>query len=142
VGGLDDLPTLMAAVLHDTIEDTDVTADDVEARFGYDVRALVLELTDDRSLPKAERKRQQEQHAPHLSPRARAIKLADKIANVTDIAADPPARWELERKLAYFDWAERVVTGLRGTNAALEALFDERVAEARARVRAEASRKH
>ena len=125
----------MAALLHDTVEDVGVTPHELEVRFGYDVTQLVLELTDDKSLPKAERKRLQVEHAPHMTPRAKAVKLADKICNVTDIAADPPVKWDDARRLAYFDWAEAVVAGLRGTNAALERLFDERVAEARARVR-------
>lgn len=126
----------MAALLHDTVEDVEVKPHELEVRFGYDVTQLVLELTDDKSLPKAERKRLQVEHAPHMTPRAKAIKLADKICNVTDIGIDPPEKWDDARRLAYFDWAEAVVAGLRGTNAALERLFDERVAEARARVRA------
>jgi guanosine-3',5'-bis(diphosphate) 3'-pyrophosphohydrolase len=141
VGGIDDTPTLMAALLHDTIEDTGCGEADLQVRFGYDVTQLVLEVTDDKSLPKGERKRRQEEHAPQLSPRAKAIKLADKLCNVTDIGADPPESWDDERKFAYFDWADRVVAGLRGTNAALEALYDERVTEARRRTREAAARK-
>ena len=85
----------------------------------------MAEVTDDKALPKAERKRQQEEHAPHASFRAQQVKLADKISNVRDIARSPPETWDLARKRDYFDWAKRVVDGVRGRHARLEALFDE-----------------
>jgi guanosine-3',5'-bis(diphosphate) 3'-pyrophosphohydrolase len=85
----------------------------------------VSEVTDDKSLPKAERKRLQIIHAKNSSRRARLVKLADKICNLRDIAANPPASWDLRRKRKYFDWAKEVVDGIRGTNRKLERLFDE-----------------
>jgi GTP diphosphokinase / guanosine-3',5'-bis(diphosphate) 3'-diphosphatase len=115
---------LVAAILHDTVEDTDTTLDEISARFGADVSALVAEVTDDKGLPKDERKRLQEVHAPHASFRAQQIKLADKIANLRDLAHSPPATWDLARRRAYFEWSKRVVDGVRGRHAALEALFD------------------
>jgi guanosine-3',5'-bis(diphosphate) 3'-pyrophosphohydrolase len=138
VGGHTELQTLMAAILHDTVEDTDAELEDIEREFGAEIAALVAEVTDDKSLPKSERKRLQVEHAPHLTPRAKVIKLADKLCNVTDIGADPPTWWEPERMLAYFDWADAVVAGLRGVNPALESLYDDRVAASRAAVRARA----
>ncbi len=138
VGGHTELQTLMAAILHDTVEDTEAELEDIERAFGAEVAALVAEVTDDKSLPKEERKRLQIEHAPHLTSRAQVIKLADKLCNVTDIGADPPTWWEPERMFAYFDWADAVVAGLRGVNPALEALYDERVAAARAAIRARA----
>lgn len=129
-----DLPTLQAAILHDTIEDTDTTAEELEAAFGAEVTALVLEMTDDKSLADQERKRAQVEHAPHLSHRARLIKLADKIANVTDIGASPPADWTVDRRIRYFDWTEEVIRGCAGTHAALEQRYQEALAVARSRV--------
>jgi guanosine-3',5'-bis(diphosphate) 3'-pyrophosphohydrolase len=130
VGGVREMPTLIAALLHDTVEDTGVSPAEVEAAFGAEVCALVLEVSDDKSLPKAVRKRLQIEHAPHLSLRARLIKLADKISNLQDLIGDPPPDWSRERKAEYFDWARRVVdAGLRGVNPALEALFDAVYAE-------------
>ena len=93
-GGITDLVTLMAAVLHDTIEDTKTTAEELEAQFGRTVRKVVEEVTDDKSLEKAVRKQRQVDHAPQLSSRAKAIKLADKIANVQDVTDTPPADWD------------------------------------------------
>ena len=84
-----------------------------------------MEVTDDKALIKAERKRLQIEHAPHLSREAKLVKLADKICNVRDVASAPPADWPLERRREYFDWAKRVVDGLRGVDARLEALFDQ-----------------
>src|SRR5690606_29772092 len=95
--------------------------------FGERVTGLVLEITDDKSLPKAERKRLQIEHSPHLSPDAKPIKLADKISNIRDITASPPADWPHERRVQYVEWGIKVVAGLRGCNDGLEAAFDETV---------------
>lgn len=122
--GVVDPMVLVAAILHDTVEDTDATPDELTAKFGAEVSALVAELTDDKRLPKQERKRLQEVHAPGASFRAQQVKLADKISNLRDLATRPPAEWDLERKRAYFDWCKRVVDGVRGRHAELEALFD------------------
>jgi guanosine-3',5'-bis(diphosphate) 3'-pyrophosphohydrolase len=132
VAGVQDVTTLQAALLHDTVEDTSTTPDELELRFGPEVRQLVMEVTDDKSLPKAERKRLQIVHAPQLSPRARLIKLADKIANLTDLTATVPATWPIERKREYLDWAEQVMSKIRGANGELEQLFDRTLAEKRA----------
>ncbi len=125
VGGVTDIATLMAAILHDTVEDTETAPGDIEAEFGGEVRRLVEEVTDDMRLPKEERKRLQIVHAPMLSPQARLIKLADKIGNVEDIAHFPPKDWSTDRRQHYLDWAEQVVAGCRGVNAALERRFDD-----------------
>ena len=123
-GGLDDGLVLAAAVLHDTIEDTETSYDELAGLFGRDVADVVLEVTDDKSLPKTERKQLQIAHAPQLSRAAKLVKLADKIANLRDVADHPPAQWPLERKREYFDWAKQVVDGLRGAHPRLEAAFD------------------
>lgn len=122
---IDDERALMAAVLHDTIEDTETTAQELIRLFGKDVTDIVLEVTDDKALPKAERKRLQIEHAEHISRRAKLVKLADKICNLRDIATSPPTDWTVERKQEYFDWAKAVVDRLRGVHPTLEQLFDE-----------------
>jgi guanosine-3',5'-bis(diphosphate) 3'-pyrophosphohydrolase len=123
-GGIENPEVLCAAVLHDTLEDTETTAAELEALFGHEVTTIVLEVTDDKSLDKHVRKQRQIEHAPHSSPKARLVKLADKICNLRDIIASPPAEWSAERKQAYFDWAAQVVAGLRGIHPELEAVFD------------------
>jgi guanosine-3',5'-bis(diphosphate) 3'-pyrophosphohydrolase len=120
-----DPEVICAALLHDTIEDTETTASELEAEFGAVVRDIVLEVTDDKLLPKTERKRLQIEHAAHASPKAKLVKLADKISNLRDIAASPPANWSLQRQQEYFEWAKAVIDGVRGANAKLEAAFDE-----------------
>ena len=130
IGGVTDADVLMAALLHDTVEDTDTTFDELESHFGARVAALVAELTDDKSLPPARRKELQIEHAPHLSAEAKLLKLGDKICNVRDVTSNPPVDWSLERRRWYFDWSRTVIDGLRGTNAALEAHYDEVVARA------------
>ncbi len=115
---------LCAALLHDTIEDTATTWQEIEARFGLAVREVVMEVTDDKRLPKTERKRLQVLHAARASEPARLVKLADKICNLRDVAANAPVGWGLERQQAYFDWAREVVDQIRGTHAELETLFD------------------
>jgi len=125
VGNVRDVNLLMAAVLHDTIEDTDTTIDEIKSLFGEDVLSLVLEVTDDKGLPKQTRKQLQVEHAPHKSPRAKMLKLSDKINNVHDIVGSPPSDWTMERKQEYLLWTEKVVAGLRGANPKLESRFDE-----------------
>jgi guanosine-3',5'-bis(diphosphate) 3'-pyrophosphohydrolase len=123
-GGISEAPVLAAALLHDTIEDTQTTAQELERHFGARIAQIVLEVSDDKSLPKDERKRLQVQHAPHASREAKLVKLADKICNLRDILASPPENWPAARKHAYFDWAAQVVEGVRGTSPPLEAIFD------------------
>ena len=122
--GVTDTATLCAALLHDTIEDTDTTGEELEREFGAEIRALVQEVTDDKSLPKGERKRAQVAHAAHISDKAKRVKLADKICNLRDVASTPPADWPLDRRREYFDWAKSVIDKLRGVDAELEAVFD------------------
>ena len=122
--GVEDQRVLIAAVLHDTIEDTDTTEQELVKHFGKDVADIVLEVTDDKALPKAERKRLQIEHAAHISRRAKLVKLADKICNLRDITASPPADWSIQSKQEYFDWAKSVVDELRGVHPGLEHLFD------------------
>ena len=133
-GAVTDPVTLMAAVLHDTIEDTETTPEELDQVFGPTVRKVVEEVTDDKSLDKAVRKQLQVDHAPLLSPRAKAVKLGDKIANVQDVTNAPPADWDLIRRIQYLDWTEKVVDGCRGTNAPLERLYDEVLAKGRERL--------
>ena len=123
-GGVEQITVLCAAILHDTIEDTETTAAELEDVFGPWVAAVVLEVSDDKSLHKAARKQQQIDHAPQLSDEAKLVKLADKICNLRDILASPPAGWSRERKREYFDWAKNVIDGLRGAHPQLEAIFD------------------
>ena len=123
-GGVGDTDILMAALLHDTIEDTETTVDELRQHFGEAVTAIVLEVTDDKSLRKEQRKALQIAHAAGLSHAARLVKLADKISNIRDIAHDPPDNWPLQRQQAYFDWAKAVVDQLRDTHPGLEAAFD------------------
>lgn len=122
--GIYDTDVLCAAVLHDTVEDTETTASELEARFGARICGIVMEVTDDKTLEKQVRKLRQIEHAPHISHPAKLVKLADKICNLRDILASPPADWPLVRKLQYFDWAAKVVAGLRGAHPKLEAIFD------------------
>jgi guanosine-3',5'-bis(diphosphate) 3'-pyrophosphohydrolase len=124
-GSVSDATTIAAALLHDTIEDTETTAAELEGEFGAEVSRIVAEVTDDKSLPKAERKRLQVEHAAHVSHQAQLVKLADKIANLRDVASAPPDRWDLQRRQDYFDWSKRVIDRLRGAHPALEAAFDE-----------------
>ncbi|RZJ63050.1 MAG: bifunctional (p)ppGpp synthetase/guanosine-3',5'-bis(diphosphate) 3'-pyrophosphohydrolase [Acidovorax sp.] len=123
-GGVTDVVVLSAAVLHDTIEDTNTTAEELTAIFGAKITATVLDVTDDKSLDKHDRKQRQIEHAPHISKEAKLVKLADKICNLRDILAAPPADWSPERKQGYFDWAAKVVAGVRGVHPELEAVFD------------------
>jgi GTP diphosphokinase / guanosine-3',5'-bis(diphosphate) 3'-diphosphatase len=122
---IDDVEVICGALLHDTIEDTNASKEELLENFGENITRIVLEVTDDKALDKMERKEAQVAHAPHISDQAKLVKLADKISNLRDILASPPSGWALERQQAYFDWAARVVNGLRGVHPELEALFDQ-----------------
>lgn len=115
---------IVGAILHDTIEDTHTTADEITGHFGRDIADIVLEVTDDKALSKRERKQAQIDHAPHLSYEAKLVKFADKICNLRDMMNHPPANWDLKRRQEYFDWAKSVIDQMRGTHTRLEQLFD------------------
>jgi GTP diphosphokinase / guanosine-3',5'-bis(diphosphate) 3'-diphosphatase len=123
-GGIDEDNVLLAAVLHDTLEDTDTSHDELMQHFGHEVARIVAEVSDDKSLPKEERKRQQVERARYISDGAKLVKLADKICNLREIAARPPAGWSARHQADYADWARRVVDEMRGVHPTLEALFD------------------
>lgn len=133
-GRVTDPVVLQAAILHDTLEDTETTRAELETAFGEDVTRIVLEVTDDKELPKDERKRIQVAHAERMSDEAKLVKLGDKIANVRAVAHAPVSDWTVQHRREYLDWAERVVAGCRGRNAALEGHFDEVIAAARERI--------
>lgn len=126
-----DARLIMAALLHDVLEDQSppVTYAMLAEHFGKRVAKIVREVTDDKSLPKAERKRLQVAHAPHMSRRAKILKIADKAANLNSILLSPPPAWSTTRKREYFAWAAEVVAGCRDVNKWIEAVFDERLSQ-------------
>ncbi|XP_055618158.1 guanosine-3',5'-bis(diphosphate) 3'-pyrophosphohydrolase MESH1 [Toxorhynchites rutilus septentrionalis] len=124
-GGVTDFEVIQAAILHDTVEDTDTTLDEIEQNFGLAVRGLVEEVTDDKSLPKAERKRLQIEHASGTTPKAKLVKLADKIYNLRDLQRCKPEGWSDERCREYFAWAKKVCDNLKGTNREMEDILDQ-----------------
>jgi guanosine-3',5'-bis(diphosphate) 3'-pyrophosphohydrolase len=134
VGGVDDVEILIAAVLHDTVEDTETTIEEISEIFGGAVASYVMECTDDKTLAKAERKQRQIETASKKSPQAKLIKLADKISNVKDLGESPPAGWSVERQLDYLEWTRQVVHNLRGVNDALDQLYDSTLETAHSQV--------
>jgi (p)ppGpp synthase/HD superfamily hydrolase len=124
-GDVIDLDVLMAALLHDTVEDTECSFEEIEEHFGESIRKIVEEVTDDKSLPKMERKRLQIEHAKTSSPKAKQVKLADKLYNLRDLQRETPVGWTKERADEYFKWAKLVVDNMRGTNPKLESKLDE-----------------
>lgn len=131
-GGIVNMDVLCAAVLHDTLEDTDTTEAELKKVFGPKIAAIVVEVTDDKSLPKQVRKQKQIDHARHSSHEAKLVKLADKICNLRDMLDAPPAGWSVERRREYVEWAAQVIAGARGTNSKLEKIFDALVEQGRA----------
>ena len=124
-GHITDTDVICAALLHDTVEDTDTTAEELEREFGATISRIVMDVTDDKTLDKAVRKQRQIEHAAHISEPAKLVKLADKISNLRDVAGCPPADWSAARRQQYFDWAKAVIDELRGVHEPLEAIFDE-----------------
>src|SRR5262245_42748872 len=128
-GGIRDPRILAAAAIHDTIEATETTPNELVAEFGADVPDLGVEMTDDKSLPNTERKRLQIEHARHMTRDGALVKPADKICNLRDIAASPPENWSLERRIEYFDWAKAVVDGLPRVNYRLLKMLEQAYAK-------------
>jgi guanosine-3',5'-bis(diphosphate) 3'-pyrophosphohydrolase len=140
VGEVDDVDVLVAAILHDTLEDTKTEPEEIIDAFGSTVNDMVLEVTDDKTLDKQERKKLQVEKAPQLSRGAKLIKLADKISNVREIGYDPPRDWDVKRRQKYFGWAREVVDALGQVNTNLEKRFDETLEESGRLLAEEAAR--
>lgn len=121
---------VIAALLHDAIEDSEVPRSMIADAFGEEVAALVVEVSDDKALAWEERKRLQIEHAPHKSAKAKILKLADKTSNLRAVAMSPASDWSVQRRIYYISWAGAVADGLRGTNAWLEQQFDAAAAQA------------
>ncbi|XP_018321336.1 guanosine-3',5'-bis(diphosphate) 3'-pyrophosphohydrolase MESH1 [Agrilus planipennis] len=122
---IDNIHVLQAAILHDTVEDTDTTFEEIETEFGVEVCNIVREVTDDKSLTKETRKKLQVEHAPNSTYEAKLVKLADKLYNLRDLENSPPVDWDENRINQYFNWSKQVVDGLRGTNEAMEKSLDD-----------------
>jgi (p)ppGpp synthase/HD superfamily hydrolase len=123
--GGSDTNLVIAALLHDAIEDCEVPQELIAENFGDDVASIVMEVTDDKSLPKAQRKLMQIETALSKSPRAKMLKLADKISNLRAVAASAPSNWSVKRRIEYVEFARKVAAGLRGVNESLEKQFEE-----------------
>ena len=120
-GGVRDIDVLQAAILHDTVEDTDTTHEELVKEFGQKVADIVKDVTDDKSMPKDKRKRHQVEHAKHISQEAKVVKLADKLYNLRDLRDCPPSGWDTKRIQGYFVWCQAVVKSVSGANSLLEA---------------------
>lgn len=131
IGNITELPILLAAVLHDTIEDTDTGQEEILQLFGIQVLNLVLEVTDNPHLSKPARKQLQIQNLPDMSTGAKCIRLADKISNMLDITFHPPLNWSPQRCAEYIDWSEQILVGCKGINTDLEYKFQQVIKAAR-----------
>ncbi len=123
VGNIEDPEILAAALLHDTLEDTDTSVSELLEEFSEAVANYVQEVSDDKFLPKDERKQIQIDHAANLSRGATIVKLGDKISNVTDVTYSPPKGWDTKRRTEYLDWAEAVISNCAKVNKPLETHF-------------------
>ncbi len=128
-GDIGDSDILAAALLHDTVEDTATSHEEIDQAFGHVVGGYVRAVTDDKTLTRSRQRELQIEHAPHMSDGAKLIKLADKISNIREIGVDPPMHWEVQRCEEYFTWGARVVDALGRINPALEALFAQTLAD-------------
>jgi guanosine-3',5'-bis(diphosphate) 3'-pyrophosphohydrolase len=128
LGQVYDADVLIGALLHDTVEDTETTFEEIKARFGNGVEGYVREVTDDKSLPKEERKRLQIENAHHKSSGAALIKLSDKLYNLNDLTLNPPDDWSQERIDQYFLCAKQVVDRLPAANTDLKHAVDALIA--------------
>ena len=131
IGSIEDPEILSAALLHDTLEDTDTSAHELDKNFGSRVRIIVEELTDNDMLTFSQRKQMQIDNAPYLSKDATLVRIADKISNVSDVIENPPPEWNQKRCNKYVDWAEAVMNNCQKVNQDLENHFFELLTEYR-----------
>ena len=131
IGSIEDLEILSAALLHDTLEDTDTSAHELDKIFGSRVRIIVEELTDNDMLTFSQSKQMQIENAPYLSKNATLVRIADKISNVSDVIENPPPEWNQKRCNKYVDWAEAVMNNCQKVNQDLENHFFELLTEYR-----------
>ena len=131
MGGVEAAEVLAAALLHDTLEDTSTTREELIENFGQRVCSLVEEVSDEKTLPRLQRKQRQIDHAEGISEGGALIKLGDKISNVTDITHTPPTNWDSSRRLEYFDWAEEVINNCPKVNTPLEKYFKDSIQKGR-----------
>ena len=131
IGSIEDPEILSAALLHDTLEDTDTSAHELDKNFGSRVRIIVEELTDNDMLTFSQSKQMQIENAPYLSKNATLVRIADKISNVSDVIENPPAEWNQKRCNKYVDWAEAVMNNCQKVNQDLENHFFELLTEYR-----------
>ena len=124
-GHITDIEVICGALLHDTVEDTETSPEELESEFGKVIRNIVMDVSDDQSLPREERKRQQVKKVAHVCEKAKLVRLADKISNLRDVNKNPPHNWSLERRQKYFDWAKEVIDQIRGVHPLLEHVFDD-----------------
>lgn len=127
IGGITDIIVIQACIKHDLLEDTNTTYEELVQEFGKEVADVVQEVSDDKSLPKDQRKRAQVEHVPHISTRAKLVKLCDKLYNLRDLVSNPPPGYTLERIQGYCIWSRMVLQGARGINAKLEATLDDEI---------------
>ncbi|KAI6203563.1 hypothetical protein M3Y94_00571700 [Aphelenchoides besseyi] len=127
IGDVKDTVTLVAALLHDTVEDTKTTIEEIEWEFGTEVRSIVAELTEDKTLPREQRKKIAVDKADQLSSKARVIQLADKLYNLRDLERAIPIGWSKGHVREYVDWSRELVQKIRNTNEAIEAELDDTI---------------
>lgn len=119
IGGVTDAVVLCAALLHDVVNNTETPPQLLMDRFGREIADVVLDISDDRSLPEVQRRRVQVAYAPNLSGRARLVRLADMLCRLRRLAAVPRAE-----RAAEVAWVAQMVAGLGGMNTALETAAD------------------
>ena len=129
-GGVKDPEILAAAILHDTLEDTQTTLKELQKAFGRRIASMVAEVTDDKTLPKQVRKQRQIDHGPRKIKGAAVIKVADKLCNLRDLRRSPPKRWTVERKGNYIEWARDVVRALPIPRHRIRRVFEREYASA------------
>lgn len=128
---IEDPNVIIAALLHDTIEDTETTPEEIEKHFGSFICKIVEEVTDNKNHSRSERKSQQIEHAPYLSSEAAMVKIADKISNLRDITKSPPTHWSSERKIEYREWAQKVVKNIRNPHPKLLIIFEQTISDSK-----------
>jgi len=120
IGHVYDKDVLITALLHDVMDDTQTTYEQITSLYGTKVSSYLEEMTSKQGLSLKEQKKQQIMQAFRQNPSVAIIKLSDKLSNLKTLATSPPPSWSRDRIDQYFQWAQTVIENLPESNQLLK----------------------
>ncbi|EFO18322.1 hypothetical protein LOAG_10172 [Loa loa] len=124
-GQITDTTTIIAAILHDIVEHTKTTDEEIRKMFGDEIADIVKECTMVRSMKREARMKSELEKASKLSHKAKLVQLADKLNNIRDIERGTPLGWTKQHVTEYIIFAKDLLSKIRGIHGPLESALDD-----------------